>query len=81
MAAGVFILRRRMPEANRPYKAWGYPVLTALFVLFCAGLFINTIVTRPREALIGLSLIMAGIPVYFLFRKRYRNENKNSGFT
>ena len=81
MAAGVFILRRRMPEAHRPYKAWGYPVLTALFVLFCAGLFINTIITRPREALIGLSLIMAGIPVYFLFRKRYRNENKNSGFT
>ena len=81
MAAGVFILRRRMPEANRPYKAWGYPVIPAVFVLFCAGLFINTIVTRPREALIGLSLIMAGIPVYFLFRKRYRNENKNSGFT
>ena len=77
MAAGVFILRRRMPEANRPYKAWGYPVLTALFVLFCAGLFINTIVTRPREALIGLSLIMAGIPVYFLFRRRYRPEGNH----
>ena len=77
MAAEVFILRHRMPEANRPYKAWGYPVLTALFVLFCAGLFINTIVTRPREALIGLSLIMAGIPVYFLFRRRYRPEGNH----
>jgi len=70
MAMGVFILRRRMPDAYRPYKAWGYPVITAIFVLFCAGLFINTIITRPREALIGLSLIMAGIPVYFLFSKR-----------
>ncbi|MBN2482091.1 MAG: amino acid permease [Bacteroidales bacterium] len=81
MAAGVFILRRTMPDTYRPYKAWGYPVVTALFVLFCAGLFINTIITRPREALIGLSLIMAGIPVYFLFRRRYRKEsNKDSGY-
>ena len=79
MAMGVFILRRRMPDAYRPYKAWGYPVIPAIFVLFCAGLFINTIISRPREALIGLSLILAGIPVYFLFSSRYRkNLNKDS---
>ncbi|MDF1561197.1 MAG: amino acid permease [Bacteroidales bacterium] len=69
-ATGVFILRRRMPDAHRPYKVPGYPVITALFVLFCVGLFINTIITQPREALIGLTLILAGIPVYFIFRKR-----------
>ncbi len=69
-AMGVFILRRRMPDAHRPYKVWGYPIVPAIFVLFCVGLFFNTIVTRPREAFIGLSLILAGIPVYFLFRKR-----------
>jgi APA family basic amino acid/polyamine antiporter len=45
-------------------------------VLFCAGLFINTIITRPREALIGLSLIMAGIPVYFLFGRKYRQARE-----
>ena len=76
-ALGVFILRRRMPDAYRPYKAWGYPVVTGLFVLFCAGLFINTIITRPREALIGLTLIMSGIPVYFLFRRKYRQTGSN----
>lgn len=65
-AMGVFILRRRMPNAHRPYKTWGYPVVPALFVLFCVGLFFNTIITRPREAGIGLSLILLGIPVYFL---------------
>ncbi len=70
MALGVFILRRRMPETHRPYKAWGYPVVTGFFVLFCIGLFFNTIITRPREALIGLALIAAGIPVYFIFRRR-----------
>ena len=69
-ATGVFILRRRMPDAHRPYKVWGYPVVPAIFVLFCIGLFFNTIMTRPREAMIGLTLILTGIPVYFLFRKR-----------
>jgi len=69
-ATGVFILRRRMPDTHRPYKVPGYPVITTIFVLFCIGLFINTIMTQPREALIGLSLILAGIPVYFIFRRR-----------
>lgn len=69
-ATGVFILRSRMPDVHRPYKVWGYPIVPGLFVLFCIGLFFNTIVTRPREAMIGLTLILTGIPVYFLFRKK-----------
>lgn len=69
-ATGVFILRRRMPDAHRPYKVWGYPVVPAIFVIFCVCLFFNTIITRPREAMIGLALILAGIPVYFLLRRR-----------
>ena len=67
---GVFILRRKMPDANRPYKVWGYPVVPAIFILFCIGLFINTIATRPREAAIGMTLILAGIPVYLLLQRR-----------
>ncbi len=74
MAVGVFILRRRMPDVYRPYKVWGYPVVTAIFVLFCIGLFFNTIITRPREAMIGLSLILTGIPAYFLFRRKYDSD-------
>ena len=66
---GVFILRYRMPEAHRPYKVWGYPYVPAIFIMFCIGLFFNTIITRPREAAIGLILIFAGIPVYFLMRR------------
>jgi APA family basic amino acid/polyamine antiporter len=69
-ATGVFILRHRLPDAHRPYKTWGYPVVPALFVLFCVGLFFNTIITRPREAGIGLSLILLGIPVYFLLGRK-----------
>jgi len=69
-ATGVFILRRRMPDTHRPYKVWGYPIVPAIFVLFCIGLFFNTIITRPREAMIGLTLILTGIPVYFIFRRK-----------
>jgi len=74
-ALGVFILRRRMPNAHRPYRTWGYPVVPAIFVLFCVGLFFNTIITRPREAGIGLSLILLGIPVYFLLVRKSRSSH------
>jgi APA family basic amino acid/polyamine antiporter len=68
---GVIILRRRMPDAYRPYKVWGYPVVPAIFILFCIGLFFNTIITRPREAVIGMTLILSGIPVYFFLKRKY----------
>ncbi|MBP6979102.1 MAG: amino acid permease [Lentimicrobiaceae bacterium] len=71
---GVFILRRRMPDAHRPYRVWGYPVVPALYILFCLYLFFNTIITRPREAAIGTILILAGIPVYFLLQRKYAKK-------
>jgi basic amino acid/polyamine antiporter, APA family len=67
-ALGVFILRRKMPDAHRPYKVWGYPYVPAIFILFCIGLFFNTIITRPREAAIGITLILTGIPAYFFWK-------------
>jgi APA family basic amino acid/polyamine antiporter len=74
---GVFVLRRKMPDAYRPYKVWGYPVVPALFVVFCLVLFFNTIATRPREAAIGMTLILSGIPVFlFLQRKSRKSEDK-----
>jgi APA family basic amino acid/polyamine antiporter len=74
---GVFILRRRMPDVHRPYKVWGYPIVPAVFILFCIGLFFNTIITRPREAAIGLILIFSGIPVYFFLKRKYsKTEDK-----
>ncbi|MBK5271786.1 MAG: amino acid permease, partial [Bacteroidia bacterium] len=72
-ALGVFILRKKMPDAPRPYKVWGYPVVPAIVILFSATLFINTIIARPREAGIGLVLMLTGVPMYFYFRKRYLN--------
>jgi len=68
---GVFILRRKMPDAHRPYKVWGYPFVPALFIVFCIFLFFNTIITCPREAAIGVALILSGIPVYLFLQWKY----------
>ena len=77
-AFGVFILRVRMPDAHRPYKVWGYPVVPAIFILFCIGLFFNTIITRPREAAIGMILILSGIPVYIYMKRKHSNNEGDS---
>jgi basic amino acid/polyamine antiporter, APA family len=67
---GVFILRKRMPDAPRPYKVWGYPVVPALVILFCACLLFNTIFSRPREAAIGAALMLTGVPLYWWFKRK-----------
>jgi basic amino acid/polyamine antiporter, APA family len=59
-----------MPAAPRPYRVWGYPVMPAVMVLFCAALVVNTFFTRPREAVLGLVLMLTGIPMYLWFNRR-----------
>jgi APA family basic amino acid/polyamine antiporter len=68
-AFGVFILRKREPDAERPYKVWGYPVVPALFVLFCATLIVITCFTHPREAGLGVVLMLTGVPFYWYWKK------------
>ncbi len=78
-ALGVFILRKKMPDAERPYKVWGYPVVPAIVVLFCAGLFINTFFTRPREAALGMVLMLTGVPMYWWFKRKNKQvESANN---
>lgn len=67
---GIFILRKKMPDAPRPYKVWGYPVVPAIVVLFCICLIFNTVISNPREAGIGAVLMLTGIPLYWWFRKK-----------
>lgn len=64
-AFGVFIMRRREPAAERPYKVWGYPIVPGLFVLFCATLIIITCINHPREATLGVVLMLTGVPFYW----------------
>lgn len=72
---GVFILRKKMPEAPRPYKVLGYPFVPAIFILFCLILIGNTLFARPREAGIGLVLILLGIPFYYWFQRKNKMKN------
>jgi len=68
-SAAVFVLRWREPNLRRAYRAFGYPLLPALFTGFCGVLLVNTLVTDPRDALVGLGITAAGVPLYFWFRR------------
>ncbi len=63
--AAVFVLRKKMPEAPRPYRTLGYPVVPLLFVLVAIALLINTWMTSRVESTAGLVLIALGLPIYF----------------
>jgi APA family basic amino acid/polyamine antiporter len=70
--ASVFIFRRRMPHAERPYRAWGYPVVPVLFLIATLWLLGNTLWATPRSALTGLVLIALGLPVYWYWARYNR---------
>ena len=69
----VFVLRRTRPDAERPYRTWGYPVVPAVFVLASAALVLNTLIEKPTESLVGLGLLALGVPAYFHWRRAARN--------
>ncbi len=73
LAAGsVFVYRRRQPEAIRPYRVPGYPLTPLLFIIAAAVLVANTIATQPARAALGLGIVLAGLPAYFLWRRKFR---------
>ncbi|MDJ1481544.1 amino acid permease [Cytophagaceae bacterium YF14B1] len=72
---GVFVLRYKMPDTPRPYKVIGYPVIPALFIIFCIVLIANTLIERPREAGIGLFLILTGLPFYFYWTQNNKSTS------
>lgn len=77
VTASVFLFRRRMPDAERPYRAWGYPVVPILFLLVTGFLLVMTLMTSPTQALIGLGLIALGLPVYYFFFRHRRIASEN----
>lgn len=77
-AFGVFVLRRKMPDTPRPYKVWGYPYTPILFVGFSFLFLMNTIISDTSNAMIGVVLIAAGLPIYF-WRKYISKAHSTSG--
>jgi APA family basic amino acid/polyamine antiporter len=70
VTGSVFIFRRRQPDTERSYRTWGYPVVPILFLVVSTWLIFQTIHDKPRQTGIGLALILAGLPVYFLLNRR-----------
>lgn len=66
----VFILRIRRPEVERPYRTIGYPVVPAIFLIASIGMLTNALVEQPVSTLVGFGIILAGVPVYYIWRAR-----------
>jgi APA family basic amino acid/polyamine antiporter len=66
--AGLFVLRIRRPDAPRPYRAFGYPLLPGLYVGLCTAVMLDLLVVKPVMTWPGLLLVLTGIPVYFLWK-------------
>ena len=78
--ASVFVLRRKRPDLARPYKTIGYPVVPLLFLVGAVLLETSTLLTKPRESVAGIVLILMGLPFYFYWKSRTsaRTGNKDS---
>ena len=66
---GIFLLRRRRPDAERPYRAFGYPVVPALYVLAATTIAIDLLIFKTKTAGPGVLIVLIGIPVYYLWRR------------
>ncbi len=69
-ALGVIVLRKKMPHAERPYKAWGYPYATLVFVLIVTWFLYNTVVEDTRNAVIGIILLLVSLPFYWYWTRQ-----------
>ena len=86
-AAGVFILRRKMPDAPRPYRTWGYPVVPIIFIAFAVIFLVYTVVsdftnyyagTAPLvNSVWGIILLFTGVPFYLVFSKKKSQGNSD----
>lgn len=70
---GIFILRKREPDAERPYKVIGYPLMPALYILIALSICIILLITKTFNAGSGLVIVLAGIPFYFLTNRKKVN--------
>jgi basic amino acid/polyamine antiporter, APA family len=67
--AGIFILRRKRPDLERPYKAWGYPVVPALYILAALTMMVIMLIYKPLYTWPGLVIVALGVPVFFVWRR------------
>jgi APA family basic amino acid/polyamine antiporter len=66
---GIFLLRRKRPDAERPYKAFGYPIVPALYIVGASVILVVLFIYATASTWPGLIIVLSGVPVYFLWRK------------
>jgi APA family basic amino acid/polyamine antiporter len=67
---GIFRLRKLEPDTPRPYKAWGYPYIPALYIVLTLAICVNLLIYDFRNAGMGLFIVLLGIPVYYLIESK-----------
>lgn len=68
--AAVFILRKKQPNTPRQYKVWGYPIVPAVYIVMALFICINLLIYKSSTTIPGLAIVLLGIPVYYLMRKK-----------
>jgi APA family basic amino acid/polyamine antiporter len=68
--AGLFVLRRKRPDLERPYRAFGYPLLPGIYVVMCGTIMLALLFVKPVYSWPSFLIVLSGIPVYFLWRRR-----------
>jgi APA family basic amino acid/polyamine antiporter len=74
--AGIFILRRKRPDAERPYGALGYPFLPALYILAAAAISLDLLLLKPKYTWPGVIIVIAGIPIYYFWKRLSKDVPK-----
>ena len=66
----LLVLRRKRPDAERPYRVWGYPVVPIVFLCVTALILTNTLITAPMQTLAGIAVMILGLPFYAYWQKK-----------
>jgi APA family basic amino acid/polyamine antiporter len=77
--AGIFILRRKIPDSERPEKAFGYPYLQILYILICTLILVILLIYKPEYTWPGLVIVFIGVPVYYIWT--YLGKKKSNDIT
>jgi APA family basic amino acid/polyamine antiporter len=75
----VVILRRKRPDMERPYRVWGYPLVPIVFSAAALTIVVNALLRSPKEAGIGLILVLAGVPVFLFWGRKARSRKLETG--
>ena len=78
---GLFVLRRKRPDAERPYRAWGYPVVPILYIVTALIIMLILILYQTQDTWPGLVIVLLGVPVYWAWSRQVRGARSRTGFS